>query len=486
MNVRRPRRRIEIYFVLYLVALVLLMPDRSEVDPEGVSTVPSDLRLDLQPERVRLECSLVRDSTGLVQLQGLDSTNTIRYVGDVSDLTFRARVEDLATGDVLTVEPGDMSPLFALETQPERRAVVFRWRPNVRQSLPRTLRVTLVGSGAPIAREGEANLPSGLRVNGSTQFVLATTLDDARAPASIAAGTNRIDTVTIVQTLGGGSSDLGQFWVQMSRDSIRTVPTKPWTNRINMGGADATRDLVGMPEIRVSRPGVVVERSIDSALRMVVINGRTPRTGSYTVDVIARRKDGQIAQTKFVVESVPMRDVEIPDFVYPDIAYSFDPRLPDLPDAEAVLSVDGQRLLSTRSGSIRYRPKRRDIGTRLELQRFVDGDEIGNKHTIEVRDFPAPQIRDVLDYGDGDQKKVVVVFWGSPEKDRPKLLIIDGNAKGVRKLYGNLHAADRKENPPVTWIEEFTITRKDKTKPFEFKIRARDGGGKESSVWSER
>lgn len=486
---RRPRRRIEIYFVLYLVALVLLLPDRKGADGEGVSSIPTDLRLDLQPERVRLECKLGRDSSGAVTLHRLDSTNTIRYVGDVSNLQFRARVEDLSTGDVLNVESGSPSPFFSLQAQPDRRAVVFTWHPNLRRLLPRTLRVTILGSGTPNIESagGAAALPSGLRVNGSTQFVLATTLTDDASGSSITASRSRIDTVRIVQVpIGGSGADLGQFWLQMSRDSIRTVPTKSWSNRVNIGGADATRDLIGMPEVRVSNPGVVVERSIDSALRMVVIHGKTPRTGSYSVDVIARRRDGQVASTTFVVEAVPMPDVVIPEFVYPDIAYSFDPRLPELQDVEATLSVNGQRIVSTRSGTIKYRPLRRDIGTKLKLDRFVDGEAIGNSHIVEVIDFPAPQIRDVLDFGSGDQKKVIVVFYGSPERDRPKLSITGGNARDVRKLYGNLHAADDSQNPPVTWIEEFTISRKDKSKSFTFSVKATDASGKSSSVWTER
>jgi hypothetical protein len=73
------RKSVEIYFVLYLVALVLLMPDRKDQLLDGSDVSASQIRIELFPEKVRLESSIERASSGPVTIMSADTVNVIRY-----------------------------------------------------------------------------------------------------------------------------------------------------------------------------------------------------------------------------------------------------------------------------------------------------------------------------------------------------------------------------------------------------------------------
>ena len=259
MNDRhRRRRRVEIYFVLYLVALVLLMPDRVDlVEAKNDTSTLANARLEFTPDRMRLLCKLTRDSAGGARVMALDSFNVIRYSATVSDVRVSARIEEVETGQVLTIEPGESStPMFSLEHQPQRNAVVFHWHPDLANALTRTFRVTVLGSGSPLAHlSGDGSsadgLPTGLRMTGSTQFVLATVVENEN-PSTIITLPGGRDTVIVRDTVGGNMlASLGEFWIDPARDKITTVSSREWTNRISVGGADPARDLTGLPRVRI-------------------------------------------------------------------------------------------------------------------------------------------------------------------------------------------------------------------------------------------
>jgi hypothetical protein len=485
---RRPRRRIEIYFILYLVALVFLLPKGGTEGTRSGAEVPSDIRLDMQPERVRLEARYGRDTSGMMIVQHLDSMNVIRYTGDVSDLTVRARIEDMSTGQILTIDPGEKTTsLFSLEPQYDRQAVVFRWKPDVHDVTPRTFRVTILGSGIPSTASGPNSadtdrLPAGLRISGSTQFVLSTSVSQ-ESGSRLLAGRTIFDTLVIRQVAGGAG--LGEFWVQPGRDSLVLAPGSEWVNRISFGGADPMRDLAGLPEVYVDRSEVSVDRYLDTAQQTLIVRGRALRSGSYSVTVRARRSDGKLAVGQFRVSSVPLPAPSLPAQIYPDVAYSIDPRLPEeLRNAVAIVRIGEKQIAESRGGVIRFSVDRRDEGKTLTFERLVDGSPVGVAVPIAIVPFPPPEIRDVRDDGSGQRKKVIVLFYGDRQQNRPSLNVVEGNARPPRKLYGNIRKADVNDAAGTAWLEDFMIDRKDGSQPFEFKIQAVDGRGKRSSVWS--
>lgn len=487
---QRKRRRVEIYFVLYLVALVLLMPDRIDPSQAGVDTQAIvNARLEFSPDRMRLTCKLQRDSLVGMRVVSLDSLNVIRYTGTVSDLELSARIEEVETGQVLTVQPGNSpTPLFALEHQPQRNAVVFRWNPPLDQASVRTYRVTISGSGVPVRTSGANSgdydeIPTGLRMTGSTQFVLTTEVDDASAPTVITIAGGR-DTLVLRDTTLRAAPSLGEFWIEPARDVVAAVSQRPWTNRLSIGGADPARDLVGLPTVRVIGEQIGdVQRTTDQ--RTILLSGRAPRTGSVTVEVRVVRRDGQTKTASFVVAAHAMPPANVPDVIYPGVDYVVDPRLPAIENVRAVIR-DGEREIASATESvIRLRVAARDTGRTLTFERTVDGVRDGAPEAIQVRNFPAPTIRSVNRGSDSRTKVVVVQFYsGDRSVNRPRLRILDGNATDVKRLAGNLRASSS-ERPTVSWLETFEVSQRDPARPFTFRMQAFDERGAQSVPWVE-
>lgn len=488
MNARpADKRRIDIYFVLYLVALVLLLPDKA---PTPVATADdlASLRLELQPQNVRLQQTVRRDTLGGIAQVGLDSTNIIKYIGTVEDLRVQARIEDVQTGQTITVQSGESeNGMFSVEPRPDSKSILFRWRPSLLTAADRTFRVTIEGSGSPVLPSGSNGdktntLPPGLRVSGTTQFVLATVVQADRVNDI----TSVLPTPTILPT-GGEGGNSGEFWLGPARDKIVLLATKEWVNKVVVGGADPTRDLAGMPRVRTSGAELSgeIERSFDAAERSIILKGKAPRSGTATIEVTAQRRDGKIRTVTFTVSAEPLPAVSLPSELYPGVEYVFATKLPDIPNVKAMIR-DGQSVrVETTSDALRFVPSIQDTLKVLTFERYVDSQREGLVINLPVRSHPPPEIADVKDVGAVQKKRVIVIFWGDRERNRPQLLVVEGNASTPKKQYGNLRPVNPNERPTTRWYEEFDIYPKDPAEPFSFKIMARDGRGFTSKVWTE-
>jgi hypothetical protein len=495
MTTRPPRRRrVEIYFVLYLAALVLLMPDGSERDPEPTGDPTELARLDLQPDRVRLQCLLARDSLSGYVVRSVDSVNVIRYAGNVTGIRLHAVIEDVETGARTEVDEGATSDLFVLDHDAARGAARFTWRPTKLEPVDRTFRVTLTATGTPVAprgaNSGDADVADGAsRVSGSTQFVLAMAVDE-RLGESIVRVESRVDTVVLRQESTTPGQPFGEFWVAPARERIIELPGRRWTNRLSFGGADMARDLASIPRVKASgsdgraAAGVTVRTDDDG--RSIVVDGTSPTTGALRVDVTAQRRDGRTAQTSFTVESTPLAALNVPDVMYPGIEYTVQTRLPDMPGSEVSAVIrDGQswRIQPTNADVLRFTPLPADTGKTLYVERYVDGQKV-SQEPVRIKSYDAPEIVDVRPYADGGKKLVVVRFHGGKD-NRPDLTILDGNVGSVQKLHGNLAPASPSQRPTITWIEQFVVSPGDAARPLVFRAQARDKRGATSRVWSE-
>lgn len=477
------RRRVEIYFVLYLAALVLLMPEGSQEPGTGTGTAHA-VRLDLQPERVKMQYSLQRDSGQQFVVLQADTVNVIRYAGDVRDVAFRAEIEDVTTGARTQIdETTDPGAVFSVSHDAARGAAVFHWYPSKLEPTDRTFRVMLTASGVP----GGANVTTA-RVLGTTEFVMAMAVDE-RAAETIVRIQSRVDTVVMREPSGQGQAP-GVFWVAPARERIVELPGRRWTNRLSFGGADVSRDLASLPRVTASgsdgRSATGVSIRTDDDGQSVVVEGLSPTSGSLTVEIAATRRDGRTADARFTVEASPLSAITVPAMLYPGVEYVIATKLPDLPGSDVRAAVrDGQiwRVQPTNGELLRFTPTLADTGKTLYVERYIDQQRV-SQDAIRVHSFDPPEIVDVRPYADGGKKLVVVRFHGGKD-NRPELVITDGNVASVQKLFGNLAPASPNQRPTITWVEQFVIAQKDAAKPFTFTAVARDKRGASSRAWTE-
>ncbi len=93
----KKRRNVEIYFVLYLAALILLIPGKesdktAQTDEFGSPLYQLDFNL--KAEKSTLNYVFFVDSLG-IHLENADSVNYIFHTGDVEDVRYEFIVEDL-------------------------------------------------------------------------------------------------------------------------------------------------------------------------------------------------------------------------------------------------------------------------------------------------------------------------------------------------------------------------------------------------------
>lgn len=480
-KLRKARKRVEIYFVLYLVALVLLMPSPNRTDGKIESVDQSMWRIDMFPEKIRLECAIERDSANNVSIVSADTVNVIRYSPALTDVHLRAVVEDVVSKQVLVLDESNAwtSSFASVQHDLDRGLVVFRWNPLPASKQSASFRVTVFLRGRP-AQVGQVSDS----MMGQTQFVLSTIVNNQQPP-QIVLLTGRTDTLVMRDTSNNQfAQPLGsEFWLEPARTTIICAAGKEWTNRISIGGADPARDLQGLPSAKiVSGPQLEIVRYLEQ--RTLVIKGRAPVNGISVIQISATRADGKLATSTFSVQTIVTATPRLPDAGYPGVEVVIDPLLPSVENARALLRDGIRELASVPTGLLRFRPSNADTGRAIEFVRIIDGQE---EYTsmIPIRAFPSPVVREIRRGTDANLKTVVVQFYSADRSsNRPSLRIVDGNASSVRKLAGYLRPADN-QKPTVSWIEVFEVSRKDATKPFSFRVQATDDRGRTSAVATE-
>ena len=127
---RRPF--VEIYFVLYLSALVLLLPDGpTEQSKDNADILSAVLQQSFNaiPEQPVLNCIIDAENTN--NIIHFDSLNHILFGGSIKDLEYEAIIEDLMTNEqlVLVKDRISPSPMFSLQYIQASQTARFSWKP---------------------------------------------------------------------------------------------------------------------------------------------------------------------------------------------------------------------------------------------------------------------------------------------------------------------------------------------------------------------
>ncbi|MFN3782046.1 MAG: hypothetical protein ACK4SO_07715, partial [Candidatus Kapaibacteriota bacterium] len=102
---KRKRRIVEIYFILYLAALVFILPESSfKPKDSNNAEVIGDFQssFTLIPEKSSLVCNIIVEPTGY-RITKIDSSNVIFYTGDFEDIQFEFTIEDQSTNRSVTL-----------------------------------------------------------------------------------------------------------------------------------------------------------------------------------------------------------------------------------------------------------------------------------------------------------------------------------------------------------------------------------------------
>lgn len=451
----RPRGRkvsVEIYFVLYLSAIILLLgtthgtrPNTNEVALEDavMQLLAPDFRVgaDRAVMIYRFLPPGMQIRTAGLQLRR-DSINVIRAVGSFADVRFQlVGIEDTSTGVSLPLDN-------AVLTRQGERTAIFSWRPrNVRENS--VYRVTVRATATPlppstiVRPDVRAKIAEVLKRRGTISDSVSFTVNvfALNNPAVMQTGTQGPivgDSGAIASSgppptsLTAPSGVSTGFEMTVAQPELYRAPKGAWRNRILFAGVgNAMNDL----DLQVVKGSAQISERTPTAIELT---GLTQSSGRQEIVVSGkRRSDGRTVQATFVVHATPIEAMKLPQVLYAGQTHALDLAPANIPgDQISVEVIENDRVVIPRSeggSSINYRPAA--VG-RVRFVRYVGGDRL-DQTEAEIRPLPAPTVVPQRQAGSSaDEVIVQTISYGTVkgEPNRVQLKIQEGNADDPEEL----------------------------------------------------
>lgn len=480
---------VEIYFVLYLAALVLLITDTGNqggTDTEDRSFAVVQHDFSIQPEKTSLNCRLVRDTSG-IRMVSFDSVNTIFYTGNVEDVNFEFEVEnpDLKRKVSLNTR-NNSSRFFRFEELPEQQAARFYWQPPMTEKTDKNyiVRVTAAGSVKDENNEATHSLQVSTRFGLNISYLneygyppLDTSGRMVMVDTSDPEALSRLSNEAFMSRFNDREVKMRPF-----EPDLRSVALHTWENKIWVSNIDLKDGIKEYPKVTTENnpnENSGTARIVNIEDGVITLRGKTPYAGYMNVWLSLTRKfDNKTYKTKFKVAPQSLPTPEYPSEMYPGVEYTIKPNLPLVDEeTEALLSSDDEVIAVSKGNPIKYKPDNYDIGKELSLKRFI-GSELLDKFQIRIKNFDEPEI---LKLTKTDFKKVRVETMShgiyNGKENYVNLELIEGNAR-IREKFGQ----QRDKKDEMKYYQFFDIVPKNENEPFKFKIRASDRRGRTSSV----
>lgn len=494
MTAKRKKRIVEIYFILYLAALLFLLPDSKREIQQGIGTgiqvfQPSFVLL---PEKNTLICRVVLEEDG-PKIYSHDSINTIFYTGDVEDVKFDFIIEDQTLKNAVSISShsNPTSKFFQYEDRSEQNAAVFKWYPPLQELSSRTfvVRVKATANVKNAQSETDSTLKSKI-VTYSTQFTLLLVYLNAPGGNPLFAQNffRPQQTDTSMQFTIPFQSLLpqiptGTMNYTIRNQEIRQIAGQRWLNTLTVTNVNLLKDLTS-EQVKIDyTPKNTGGRAEIFSIKddEIIVQGITPTFGKMKVTLSFQRKyDTDQKDITFNVTPVAFESPNYERYMYPEITYEFEPNLPDIGKNVYAVITDGKtiRAKSQKGEKFKFTPTPMDIDNVFYLERYIDNDLIGEKNVIRVLQYPEPVIVDIQQISN-DEVEVITRSHGISNKTRNEVesFIVEGNAS-YRDLRGKL-VEKREKSFPVT-IQYFRFKAESGDKPFNFRIVAVDMIGNKS------
>ncbi len=487
----KKRKVIEIYFVLYLAALILLIPgkesDKNAFTDEYGSPL-FQLDFNLKAEKSTLNYVYSVDSMG-VHIEKADSVNLIFHTGDVTNIRYEFIVEDLLRRNKLILSSinNSTSKFFRIEKIDNEQTAKFFWQPSFNDLSNKSYLVRVIATA--IGRSGKNQ---GKEIRSSTQFSMNITI--ANQNTNLLTVQNSANDSLLISNNSQFSNQ--PFFVQTGniilipqQDIIKTIAYSRWQNIINVSGLNPKTDLLKQPTISLSKSAdddkvgnAVIKNYTEN---WIAIEGVAPAYGSMKVKLqLTRKYDGQEKSIEFKIENQLLGEPKFSNTMYPGINYKFEPNLPllTLQSTKAILRTnDGKNILySSNEGTpFWFTPSINDTGKFLEFIRYIDNNEVGQKYSIKIISFPNPVINRVSEI-EKNKVRIYTTSYGiynGSENIITKIEIVDGNIK-AREIIGQKVT----QNDKMQHQQVFEIINTNPNSTFSFKIRAISSNGTKSSL----
>lgn len=480
MAIKNKRRKaIEIYFVLYLSALILILPGKKADQTPANGSVDVSL-FAVQAQKQELSCRYLIDSAG-VRITLCDSINVISYAGSVEDVRFEFIIEDRNTNEKFRLSNDQKNSLeqYSLEDFPTKKQAIFKWTPRVQNRQNKSYNVKVTA----FAYVQDQTLPDKRKpITAKTQFALNLQYDGENTNGGMGflfrQSQQNQPPIDLNLYNPINSIALGEFLIEPRNKTVQALAGQRWENSVLVFGANPNTDFAEPAKIRIIRAN---DKSGGSAEitgiteRSINIGGKAPENSEMKVAVSAiRKRDNKEITVEFKVRSQKITQADCDTVMIAGETYSINPNLPFVSSQEskAYLKDENRIYASSNDGSaFNFLPEKWLVGKTLYFERYF-GDKMVDRTPVRIINYPAPEIFSF--YREGSKAFAKIKTWRKIQnkENYSNIEIIEGSA-----TFQNLYGKSQKNGAYIIETYEFILNDK---KPLI--IRAIDQIGGKSEV----
>jgi len=386
----------EIYFVLYLVAVILLIPDKNELNNIFDDIGINNNAVYLSPEKINLNCILSKENEN-IRIKHLDSLNFINLIGDVIDISYSIQIrKNNLTQTISLIENKHESKQIYIEQI--KNNLKFVWNPNTNNLVNQNYEV-IINAVARVINNSEETETIYLK----SSFALNLFINDN--VQQIASNDSIINELLKNQN-NNQSNGLNQYNINRAdlaidinpeKQSLKGIANEPWTNTIRVIGLNLKTELLSNPKI-----SIVSENSLQSKPTIkelnensLVIEGVFPQKGKTTIELsLIRNLDNKEIKTSFLINTIDVEEPIYSNKIYPSQPTEINPNLPFIgKNISSVIKLGNEILFRSNDGSkFNFTPRDKDTNQTLTFERYINNKLVGKTYQILVLNLPSPKI----------------------------------------------------------------------------------------------
>lgn len=389
MTKKIKKTKVEIYFILYLAALILLLPD-SKKDEEGISD-KNNIILTLIPEKTVLNLRLLKTDQRNSIIK-FDSTNKIYFDGEYDNIDFTYTISDVNRGETVEInELNNSKELFQITEDFQNKFILFRWNPDFNFDYNSTFLVKLQ---AIIEKNGESK-------TASTQFTLNTLFLN-----QVTNGNNTADNTldseqfdpSFFNTAISIPTNLSEMDVKIMKNPIVTFADNEWINYITIYNIESIDDLYGPPKITIQGDSLIggAARFESSEGNYFVFSGMSPTYDTMKVMIKVKRKaDDSELSFDFLVIPTPRTAPDIPNVMYVGETYQINSKLDGNKGLDSYTIIKAGNIEKKYTNNIiSFTPDIAMLDANVILTRYVENKKLDN-YTLVLKRKPKPQVENI-------------------------------------------------------------------------------------------
>ena len=398
MTEKKKRPKVEIYFILYLAALILILPDSKKSDEKNSDTTGIELRL--VPERTVLNLRMLKKD-GRNNIVRFDSVNKVFFDGEYDNIDFTYTISDVNRGETVVInELNNSKEQFQISENFQDKYINFKWNPDFNFDYNSTYLVKLT---AVIEKDGKSK-------TSSTQFTLNTLFLNQVTNQDLT--DNQFDTSNLDYNYFNSPlsipTNLSDMDAKVSKNPIITFADNQWINGAKIYNISSIDDLVGPPKVTIRGDSLLggSARFESSEGNNFVFSGMSPTYDTMKVTVKIRRKaDDSELSFDFMVIPSPRNAPDIPSVMYVGENYNLNTRLESSTSLDSYTIIKSGNTFEKRynNSQFYFTPDASMLESNATLTRYVENKRL-DSYSLSIKRKPKP----VVEYIELKDNRIII------------------------------------------------------------------------------